>query len=196
MMPWDIDKLSATPSYESLDEVDGIGAVYVDHEPYEGHSTRFFAYVGVPSGTEGPVPGVVCVHGGGGQAFREWVALWNKRGYAAISMDLRGNGPDGQPLPGCGSGAGSQDHLRREPAVGGHMDLPRRGGGDPVALAALLAARRRSRPHRPDRHKLGWLPDVHRRRRGQAIRLCGAGLRVRVPAVQQRRGLDEGVLPA
>ena len=113
MTPWDIDKLFTEPSYVMASEVDGISsgdtiqAVYVDHEPYQGHSTRVFAYVGVPLGAVGPVPGVVCVHGGGGQAYREWVELWNDRGYAAIAMDLRGNGPDGQPLPDAGP---AQEH--------------------------------------------------------------------------------------
>ncbi|MFI3267237.1 MAG: prolyl oligopeptidase family serine peptidase, partial [Rikenellaceae bacterium] len=35
-----------------------------------------------------------CVHGGKGRAFDEWVKIWAKRGYAAISMDLRGYGKD------------------------------------------------------------------------------------------------------
>jgi dienelactone hydrolase len=38
-------------------------------------------------------PGVVCIHGGGGTAFAEWVHLWAKRGYAAIAMDLNGSRP-------------------------------------------------------------------------------------------------------
>jgi dienelactone hydrolase len=46
------------------------------------------------AGRKGPWPGVVLVHGGGGTAFREWVALWAKRGYAAIAMDLSGMRPD------------------------------------------------------------------------------------------------------
>ena len=42
---------------------------------------------------------MVLVHGGGGQAFAEWATLWAKRGYVAISMDLRGRGPDGNRHP-------------------------------------------------------------------------------------------------
>ncbi|MCB1208020.1 MAG: prolyl oligopeptidase family serine peptidase, partial [Verrucomicrobiales bacterium] len=38
-------------------------------------------------------PGVVCIHGGGGTAFADWVYLWAKRGYAAIAMDLNGSRP-------------------------------------------------------------------------------------------------------
>jgi dienelactone hydrolase len=33
------------------------------------------------------------VHGGGGMAFKEWAVMWAKQGYAAMAMDLRGNGP-------------------------------------------------------------------------------------------------------
>jgi dienelactone hydrolase len=35
----------------------------------------------------------VLIHGGGGTAFRDWVELWAKRGYAAIAMDLAGSRP-------------------------------------------------------------------------------------------------------
>jgi dienelactone hydrolase len=45
-------------------------------------------------------PGMVLVHGGGGRAFREWVTKWAVMGYAAISMDLRGNGPEGEHIAG------------------------------------------------------------------------------------------------
>ena len=36
---------------------------------------------------------MVCIHGGGGTAFADWVYLWAKRGYAAIAMDLNGSRP-------------------------------------------------------------------------------------------------------
>ena len=39
---------------------------------------------------------MLCVHGGGGKAFREWAELWAKRGYVALAMDLAGKGPDGK----------------------------------------------------------------------------------------------------
>ncbi|MCH2614479.1 MAG: acetylxylan esterase, partial [Opitutales bacterium] len=38
-------------------------------------------------------PSVVCVHGGWGTAFHEWMAKWNDHGYADISMDLEGHYP-------------------------------------------------------------------------------------------------------
>ncbi len=37
---------------------------------------------------------MVLIHGGGGTAFDEWVRIWNRRGYAAIAMDLCGSVPE------------------------------------------------------------------------------------------------------
>jgi len=66
---------------------------------YDGMSigskkTKVFAYMGFPKNTEGSVPGVVLVHGGGGHAYAEWVARWNAQGFAAIAMDTTGYYPD------------------------------------------------------------------------------------------------------
>ena len=60
-----------------------------------------FAYIGVPKGAteDNPVPAVVCVHGGSGVAFPEWVKLWNDKGFAAIAMTLTGDGPDVPSTP-------------------------------------------------------------------------------------------------
>jgi len=68
-------------------------------EPYQGKPTRVFAYYATPgtlagkADADGALPAVVLVHGGGGTAFRKWVELWAKRGYAAIAMDLAGSRP-------------------------------------------------------------------------------------------------------
>ena len=32
-----------------------------------------------------------------GQAFAEWVRIWNRHGYAAIAMDLSGHVPQTEP---------------------------------------------------------------------------------------------------
>ena len=64
-------------------------------EPFQGKPTRVFAYYAKPEGS-GPFPGMVLVHGGGGKAFRDWAEHWAKHGYAAIAMDLSGNGPTGR----------------------------------------------------------------------------------------------------
>jgi dienelactone hydrolase len=39
---------------------------------------------------------MILVHGGGGKAFSAWAEHWAKRGYAALAMDLSGNGPNGK----------------------------------------------------------------------------------------------------
>ncbi|MGB6222114.1 alpha/beta hydrolase family protein [Haloferula sp.] len=75
------------PGFESNDRV---RAIYFDGLPYQGKATKVFAWLGMPAKTKGPVPGVVLVHGGGGTAFREWVELWNKKGFAAISIAVEG----------------------------------------------------------------------------------------------------------
>lgn len=66
--------------------------LYFDALPYEGERTRVFALVQLPKGAseKDRVPGIVLVHGGGGSAFQQWVELWVKRGYAAISIAVEG----------------------------------------------------------------------------------------------------------
>ena len=88
--------MNGTPyaDYSIHDENYDIDAIFYDS--HVGEQTKVFAYIGVPKGAteENPVPAVVCVHGGGGYAFSEWVKHWNDRGYAAIAMSLTGDGPD------------------------------------------------------------------------------------------------------
>jgi len=78
-----------------------IGELLYTNEPYRGQATEVFARVMLPDAVydpgfadRGPVPAMVCVHGGGGQSFYEWANQWAARGYAAISMDLGGRGAD------------------------------------------------------------------------------------------------------
>lgn len=106
---WDLTGLFAEDSsYEVLFEEDGITGILFENEPYKGRPTKVFAYLGVPDVTADKIPAMVLLHGGGGKAFKEWVALWNKLGYAAISMDFGGCGPDGARLADCGP---EQDHV-------------------------------------------------------------------------------------
>jgi dienelactone hydrolase len=93
---WNLKKMFLKPRFRILDSSDNIHRVFYENEPYQGHSTEVFAYFGVPDTGSEKVPGMVCVHGGGGKAYREWVKIWMDRGYAAISMDLGGRGPDGE----------------------------------------------------------------------------------------------------
>jgi dipeptidyl aminopeptidase/acylaminoacyl peptidase len=63
-------------------------AIYFDALNYQGKPTRVFAWLGIPEGAsaDNPVPAIVLVQGGGGTAFKNWVRMWNERGYAAISI--------------------------------------------------------------------------------------------------------------
>ena len=95
--PWSQERLYQAPEWsETLRaSVEGLTGILYDSIPVNGQRVQVFAYYGTPGGEppEGGWPAVVCVHGGGGTAFSEWVAKWNRHGYAAISMDLEGHYP-------------------------------------------------------------------------------------------------------
>lgn len=97
--PWDLKKLYEAPKFSWVQETGPVRSLFYEGESYKGKPTRVFAYYATPqtmSGAEaakGSLPAVVLVHGGGGTAFREWVEIWAKRGYAAIAMDLTGHQP-------------------------------------------------------------------------------------------------------
>lgn len=98
-MPWDLKKLNVAPAHEWLDKQSPVWSLFYEGEPYRGKPTRVFAYYASPATFAGTptrttkYPAVVLIHGGGGTAFRDWVELWAKRGYAAIAMDLAGSRP-------------------------------------------------------------------------------------------------------
>jgi len=97
--PWDLAKLSQPPKFTWVDTDSPVRSLTFAGETFEGHPTSVFAYYATPGSVLGDesldkdLPAVVCIHGGGGTAFREWVELWAKRGYAAIAMDLAGSRP-------------------------------------------------------------------------------------------------------
>lgn len=63
---------------------------YTNEEMIElGVTKRIFAYIGVPERDE-DVPGLVCVHGGGGHAYAKYVHEAMQNGYAAIAFDTEG----------------------------------------------------------------------------------------------------------
>ncbi|MFI4910091.1 MAG: prolyl oligopeptidase family serine peptidase [Sedimentisphaeraceae bacterium JB056] len=97
---WDGEDLYSAPDIITAKDWDanGVEAVFYSALPYKGKQTKVFAYLGFPenASSDSPVPAVVCVPGGGGTAFDEWVRIWNKRGYAAIALDIEGTLPEGK----------------------------------------------------------------------------------------------------
>jgi dienelactone hydrolase len=134
--PWDLKRLSETPAFEwveSSSTLPGVRSLKYAGEMYRGKPTRVFAFYASPATLSGGAsgdakfPAVVCIHGGGGTAFPEWVELWAKRGYAAIAMDLAGmeptNGKDAKGRPArakMDDGGPGQDHTDKF----GHMTEP------------------------------------------------------------------------
>ena len=99
---WDLEALSTAPAFRWDDEKSSVRSLIYEGASIDGKATEVFAFyadpstVGMADAPEAPYPAVVCIHGGGGTAFAEWVNLWARRGYAAISMDLSGHRP---PMP-------------------------------------------------------------------------------------------------
>lgn len=95
--PWDLDVLFQAPSWEETDKAakPGMSGILYSSIHYNGKPVQVFAYYSAPDGDvpAGGWPAVVCIHGGGGTAFNNWVQRWNDNGYAAISMDLEGHYP-------------------------------------------------------------------------------------------------------
>ena len=90
--------INITPQITYVPQYDysaNIKAIFYTGMDYKGNPTRVFAYIGFPTGasSSNKVPAVVCVHGGGGMAYGEWVQKWIDNGYAAIAMDTYGNMP-------------------------------------------------------------------------------------------------------
>jgi len=101
--PWNVAMLQQQPVIEWGNRINygsyTVQELYYVNEPYQGHATRVFAYYAIPNSTPKPVPAMVLVHGGDGAAYKQWAAQWANYGYAAIAMDLFGNGPNGEHLP-------------------------------------------------------------------------------------------------
>lgn len=92
------DAKQRTAHYDVITEMkeENVNGIFMDGMEYNGLPTQVFAYVGLPEGAsaENPVPAMVLVHGAAGHAYKDWVELWNSKGYAAISFYWRE--PDSQ----------------------------------------------------------------------------------------------------
>lgn len=98
--PWPLSQLLTEPAVRDADaypdhRAKGMRALIYESVHYRGRPTQIFAYYGVPEGAPPPggFPAIVLAHGGGGTAYVDYVKMWNRRGYAAISMDLYGKLP-------------------------------------------------------------------------------------------------------
>lgn len=102
---WNGEGFLCTPACRVVKE-DSIRSLIFESVSYKGQAKSVFAYYATPamlqgnSSQEKKLPGIILVHGGGGTAFREWVVMWAKRGYAALALDTRGNGPDKKHIDG------------------------------------------------------------------------------------------------
>jgi dienelactone hydrolase len=97
--PWKLETLRRPPKVTVVEEGKTLTTLLYEGESYKGKPTRVFAYLARPERNDGKLPAIVLVHGGGGTAFKEWAALWAKRGYVALAMDLAGQGADRKRLP-------------------------------------------------------------------------------------------------
>lgn len=98
MNTWDTGRLFAETPYQIIGHDGPIQSIVFPNEPYRGAPTEVFAYLGIPPAAGNTLPGMICVHGGGGRAYKQWVEQWVGRGYAAIAMDLSGCDAEGQRL--------------------------------------------------------------------------------------------------
>ena len=86
----DLTAAPAMTDAKGFATTEGVRPIFFEGLPWRGRPTKVFAWLGIPEGNAGELPGVVLVHGGGGTAFRDWVKRWNDRGFAAISIAVEG----------------------------------------------------------------------------------------------------------
>ncbi len=140
--PWNLEVLKACkPKVQWLDQSQPIHSLLYEGEAYQGKPTEVFAFYASPitlgqAKAGSRFPGVVCIHGGGGTAFAEWVMLWANRGYCAIAMDLNGSRPPapqfvaGELAPGKAHDAKSRSRLLHGGPPHGHPEKFGSIGGD------------------------------------------------------------------
>jgi dienelactone hydrolase/formylglycine-generating enzyme required for sulfatase activity len=120
VLAWDTKALFEKPKVHQTKErpAKGLRSFFYEGANYKGKPTKVFAYYGAPDGKvpEGGWPAVVCAHGGGGTAYPEWVKFWNKKGYAAIAMDLEGHLPGGNSHQVAGNFPTGVGHLQAGPS--------------------------------------------------------------------------------
>jgi cephalosporin-C deacetylase-like acetyl esterase len=102
---WDLDQLYKPPKMKWFKHEGPIYSLVYQGLPYKGKDTEVFAYYATPGTLSGVpdsdknLPGIVLINGSSGHAEEGWVKLWAGAGYAALSIDLLGCGPNTAPLP-------------------------------------------------------------------------------------------------
>ena len=90
---WDLDALQEVPDIIYLDSTSKVREILFKGIDYKGKETTVFAYYSNPDilktgkSQGNKFPGVVLISGGAQGAMSEWVELWAKEGYAAITCD-------------------------------------------------------------------------------------------------------------
>jgi dienelactone hydrolase len=91
---WNLETLFQPPdtfAVENGPNSPGVQSIFIEGMPFKGQETRMFCWYGTPERRENDrVPAMVLVHGGGGNAYADWVRVWTGRGYAALAIDLYG----------------------------------------------------------------------------------------------------------
>jgi cephalosporin-C deacetylase-like acetyl esterase len=80
-----------------------VSELYFQAEPFLSRGARSFGWLAMPQDPAEKLPAMLLIHGGGGTAIEVWARQWAARGFAALAIDLYGNGPGRQRLPdgGC-----------------------------------------------------------------------------------------------
>jgi dienelactone hydrolase len=90
---WDLDALQKKPEFVYLDSTSKVREILFKGIDYKDKETTVFAYYSNPDilktgkSQGNKFPGVVLISGGAQGAMSEWVELWAKEGYAAITCD-------------------------------------------------------------------------------------------------------------
>ncbi len=91
---FDVSAIQAmTPATELVADFGDVKGYLIDGMPYNGTLVnRAFFWIGKPKGEmpAGGWPAVLLIHGGGGNAFDDWVRHWTKQGYVALALDMNG----------------------------------------------------------------------------------------------------------
>jgi dienelactone hydrolase len=109
--PWNLNELKQVPQFERRGErrvrdfgrATVVNELYFGIEPFLSRPARAFGYLAMPAEPAEKLPAMLLIHGGGGTAEAGWARLWAARGFAALAIDLYGQGPGRRRLPdgGC-----------------------------------------------------------------------------------------------